>query len=202
MGSGAVFPVTREQIACPRRAIPAHWRLLGGIDFGRAHPMAAVKIGHGPDSDVVYFTHCYRAKEQSQVIHAATLRGWGKALEWAWPHDGADTEKGSGVTLADQYREHGLMMLAERATHEDGGNGVGPGVEMRLERMLTDRLKIFDDLEDLSQEIARMHRKDGRVRAVDDAVSALRYALMMLRFANLPTGWGGGQPKKNPRRST
>lgn len=201
LGSGAVFPVTREQIECPRRAIPAHWHVLGGIDFGWAHPTAAVKIAHDPDSDVVYVTHCHRAKEMTPVLHAATLRGWGKTLEWAWPHDGANTEKGSGVTLADQYREHGLMMLPERATHPDGGNGVGPGIEMMLERMLTDRLKIFSDLEDIFQEIARLHRKDGRIRAVDDdAVSALRYAMMMLRFASPPTGWGGGAIKRNLKR--
>jgi hypothetical protein len=123
------------------------------------------------------------------ALHAATLKAWGKTLEWAWPHDGLNREKGSGLTLAEQYREHGLRMLPERATFEDGGNSLEVGLQMMLERMQTDRLKIFSNLDDLFTEISRLHRKDGRVRAVDDdCVSALRYALMMLRFAiDFPT---------------
>ncbi len=39
------------------------------------------------------------------------------------------------------------------------------------------------------------------MRAVDDGlVSALRYVLMMLRFASPPTGWGGGPLKTGLKR--
>lgn len=92
-------------------------------------------------------------------------------------------------------------MHPERATFEDGGNSPEVGLQLMLERFQTDRLKIFSNLEDLLTEISRLHRKDGRVRAVDDdCVSALRYALMMLRFASPPTGWGGGPLKRGLKR--
>ena len=42
------------------------------------------------------------------------------------------------------------------------------------------------------------HRKDGRVvKEQDDVISAMRYALMMLRFAGRPPSAAGSGP---PRR--
>ena len=93
------------------------------------------------------------------------------------------------------------MMLPERATFEGCGNSVEAGMQMLLERFQTGRLKIDSHLDDLFQEIARLHRKDGRIRAVDDgAVSALRYAVVMLRYASPPTGCGGGPLRRSMER--
>ena len=75
-------------------------------------------------------------------------------------------------------------MLPERATFEDGGNGVEAGVSDMLTRMQTGRLKVFSHLNDFWEEFRLYHRKDGRiVKERDDVLSATRYALMMLRFA-------------------
>jgi hypothetical protein len=53
-----------------------------------------------------------------------------------------------------------------------------------LDRMKTNRLKVFDHHLDWFSEFRLYHRKDGRVvKENDDLLSATRYALMMLRFA-------------------
>ena len=88
-------------------------------------------------------------------------------------------------------------MLAEKATFEDGGNGVEAGIADMLDRMQGGRLKVFSHLEDWFAEFRIYHRKDGLiVKLNDDRISSSRYALMMKRFAEKPGGWNA------PIRST
>ena len=55
-----------------------------------------------------------------------------------------------------------------------------------LDRFLTGRLKIFSHLSEVFEEIRMYHRENGKVVKIDDdRISAIRYALMMLRFAKL-----------------
>jgi len=186
LGSGRVFPVTEESIACDHRAIPRHWAQIVGIDFGWDHPTAAVGCAWDRDEDVYYVTRCHRLREATPVIHAASIRPWGTWIPISWPHDGLQHDKGSGADLAGQYRDQGLNMLPERATFPDGGNGVEAGVIDMLDRMQTGRFKVFRDMEDWFSEFRTYHRKDGRiVKERDDLLSATRYALMMRRFAEV-----------------
>lgn len=184
LGSGRVFGVAEDEIKVPAFAIPGHWTQIGGLDFGWDHPTAAAKLAWDRDTDTIYVTHSYGLREATPVIHAATLKAWGAWLPWAWPHDGLQHDKGSGEALAAQYRAQGLNMLPERATFEDGGNGVEAGVTDMLDRMLTGRWKVFDHLEDWFSEFRLYHRKDGLiVKLNDDRLSASRYAFMMRRHA-------------------
>jgi phage terminase large subunit-like protein len=202
LGSGRVFPVAEAGIAVEAFPIPAHWRLLGGIDFGWDHPTAAVKLAWDPDGDTIYVTHAYRQKEATPLINAGALRGWGAELPWAWPHDGLAHDKGSGVRLAELYRANGMRLLAEHATFPDGSMGVEAGIFEMLERMQTGRWKVFRHLEDWFEEFRLYHRKDGRlVKLADDLLSASRYGMMMLRHAEAETGkkWNWDGPLNYPR---
>lgn len=194
MGSGRIFPVADEAIAWESTAIPRHWAQIGGMDFGWDHPYAAVSLAWDRDADCVYVTRTYREREATPVTHSAALRPWGKWLPWAWPHDGLQHDKGSGSALADQYGAQGLAMLPERAHFlaEDGRkeSGVEAGVLEMLTRMQTGRLKVAAHLSEWFDEFRLYHRKDGKiVKEGDDLISATRYALMMLRFAEAePSG--------------
>jgi hypothetical protein len=105
-------------------------------------------------------------------------------------------DKGSGEALAQQYKNLGLLMLRDKATHApkqgepegSGGNGVEAGVMDLLTRMQTGRFKVAAHLEDFFEEFRLYHRKDGKiVKEHDDVISAVRYAIMMLRFAKTNT---------------
>ena len=186
LGSGRVFPISEESITCDHRSIPNHWAQIVGIDFGWDHPTAAVGCAWDRDEDVFYVTKIHRLSEATPVIHAAAIRPWGTWLPIAWPHDGLQHDKGSGEALATQYRDQGLNMLKDRATFEDGGNGVEAGVLDMLDRMQTGRFKVFRGLDDWFGEFRLYHRKGGRiVKERDDLLSATRYALMMRRFAEV-----------------
>lgn len=188
LGSGRVFPLSDDDIACDAPHVQREWALIGGMDFGWDHPTAAAKLAWDRDADCVYVTAAYRMREQTPIIHAAALKPWGEKLPWAWPHDGLQHDKGSGDKLADLYRNQGLNMLPERATFDDGSNGVEAGVLDMLDRMKTGRLKVARHLTEWFEEFRLYHRKDGKiVKERDDLLSATRYALMMLRFAEPET---------------
>jgi phage terminase large subunit-like protein len=190
LGSGRVFPVAEEVLTADAFAIPPHWPQIGGLDFGWDHPFAAVKLAWDRDADCVYVTNACRMRESTPVMHAAALRPWGEWLPWAWPHDGLQHSKDSGRPLADQYRAHGLKLLPEHARFapaidgSPGSSGIEAGLMEMLDRMQSNRLKVFCHLEEWFQEFRLYHRRDGQVVKInDDLLCATRYALMSLRFA-------------------
>lgn len=193
MGSGRVFPVAEDDIKAAPFGIPKHWAQVVGIDFGVDHPFAAARVAWDRDADCVYVTHTYRQRGEhnpsgqwtgSPAYHATTIRGWGTWLPISWPHDGLEQDRQAGERLADIYRNHGLNMLPERATHPDGTNSVEAGIADMLERMQTGRLKVFSNNEEWFEEFRLYHRVEGKIEKIrDDLMSATRYAIMMLRFA-------------------
>lgn len=184
LGSGRIFPVAEELIKVTPFAIPAHWPRINGVDFGWDHPAGAVQLAWDRDNDCIYVTNTHRQSEAVPAIHAMAIKAWGDWVPTAWPHDGLQHDKGSGEQLAMLYAKAGVRMLKDRATFEDGGNGVEAGLMDMLERMQTGRWKVFSHLEDWFQEFRLYHRKDGKiVKLKDDLMSASRYALMMKRKA-------------------
>jgi phage terminase large subunit-like protein len=186
LGSGRIFPIEESEIVCAPFEIPKIWPQITGIDFGWDHPFAAARLAWDRDNDRIYVIGEYRQREASPIIHAAALRPWGDWLPVAWPHDGLQHDKGSGEQLAAQYRAQGLNLTPERATFDDGSNGVEAGVSDMLQRMQTGRWKVFSTCQAWIEEFRLYHREDGKiVKERDDLISASRYALMMKRFADV-----------------
>ena len=184
LGSGQVFPVSEESITCAPFPLPAHWPRIVGLDFGWDHPAAAAWLAWDRDTDTLYLYDTFRVRETSVAMQAPLIAARGKWMPVAWPHDGLQHDKGSGEQLADQYRKLGVNMLPERATFEDGSNGVEAGISDLLVRMQTGRFKVFSTCGDWLEEFRLYHRKNGLiVKLRDDLQSAVRYGAMMLRFA-------------------
>jgi phage terminase large subunit-like protein len=184
LGSGRIFPIAEEDIVIPAITIPSFWPQIGGMDFGWDHPFAAVRCAWDRDNDVWYVIADYRQREATPIIHGAALRQWPLWLPYAWPHDGLQHDKGSGDQLAELYRKQQLNMLHEKATFDDGTNGVEAGIADMLTRMQTGRFKVFSNCTGWLEEFRLYHRKDGKiVKERDDVISASRYALMMKRHA-------------------
>lgn len=184
LGSGRVFPVDEDEIKVDAFEIPPHWPQLGGLDLGWDHPSAAVRMAWDRDADTLYIIAAHRQREQTPAMFAASVKPWGDWLPWSWPHDALQHDKSSGEQMALLYKAQGLNMLDDRATFEDGGNGVEAGVMEMLDRMQTGRWKVFAHLNDWFEEFRLYHRKDGLIVKVgDDLLSASRYAMMMRRYA-------------------
>jgi hypothetical protein len=190
LGEGRIFPIEEEMIAIEAFEMPRHWPRIGAMDFGWEHPFAAVELVHDRDSDTVYVTKAYRQKQMTPILHAAAIMPWGKQganqwMPWAWPRDGRrETLEGAGIALAKQYKSQGLNMLHEHAQFEDKGISVEAGLMDMLDRMQTNRFKVFRHLNEWFAEFRLYHRKGGKVvKIADDLMAATRYGVMMLRFA-------------------
>lgn len=188
LGSGRIFPIEEGAIKIDPFKLPTHWPRINGIDFGWDHPSAAVQCAWDRDTDTWYVVRAYRAREQTPILMAPAVNAWGTWVPTSWPHDGLQHDKGSGEQLAKQYANAGMRMLKDRATFDDGTNGVEAGLMDMLDRMQTGRFKVFSNLDDWFSEFRLYHRKDGKVvKKTDDLLSATRYALMMKRKAIVQT---------------
>ena len=93
--------------------IPPHFSRIAGLDFGYDHPTAVVWIAWDRDEDVVYVYDVYKMSKQTPDYHASHIneREGSHYIPIAWPHDGYQHDKGSGITLAEQYRTAHVNML-------------------------------------------------------------------------------------------
>lgn len=197
MGAGLVFDTPEEDVVVQPFDIPRHWPQIRGIDFGWDHPFAAAKIAYDRESDTIYVTNVYRASREIPIIQVNAINAWGEWIPVAWPHDGLNTEKGTGIQLRQQYVDAGLNMLPWKATNPpqvgqsegEGGNSVEASLMDMVEREQTGRLKVFSSCK-LYLEERRMYHRDGNGKLVklnDDVISAVRYACMMVRHARTIT---------------
>lgn len=196
-GNSMVYPVSDEQIIIPPFQIPRHFAEIVGIDFGWDHPFAAAHLAYDRDNDCVYLVNEYAESRALPAVHVQAIHAWGKWVPVAWPHDGLNTEKGSGEDLIQKYRDLSLNALPSRTTHPpepgqpegSGGNSVEAGVLDILSRMQTGRFKVFSTCNQFLKEKSMYHRTNGKiVKLMDDINSAVRYGVMSLRHAkvNMP----------------
>lgn len=195
MGTGLVYPIPDDMILCTSFPLPDYYRRVCGVDFGIDHPGAAAWLAHDGDRDILYLYDCYKERGKTPAYHAQSIMARGKWIPVSWPHDGMVRDKGSGVPLAHQYRERGVNMLLDPASWDEGFRSAHGGARAQsreagageiLERMHTGRFKVFDTPEtrQFLEEKRMLHRKDQQIVPVnDDIESAVRYALMGLRFA-------------------
>ena len=184
LGSGRIYGVDEADFVIAPMPIPPHWVQIIGMDFGWDHPTCAVRLAWDRDGDCVYITHTHKQRHSTPVVHASVLKAWGDWIPVAWPHDGFQTEKGTGVTLCHRYQAEGVNMLPTHATFDGGGTSVEAGIMDILERLQSGRLRVFNTLSDWLHEYRLYHRRDGRiVKDNDDLLDATRYGVMMLRDA-------------------
>ena len=187
LGSGMVFPVAESAITTPPIPLPAHWPRIIGLDLGWDHPTAAAWVAHDRDTDTMYVYKTYEAARTTISAHAAAVRAPAPWIPVAWPHDAYQHDKQAGRSLKDIFRDAGLNMLHKHATFKDddiSSFSFEAGISEMLDRMQTGRLKVFSTCPEFFNEFRGYHRKDGKVVKVeDDTISAVRYAMMMLRYA-------------------
>ena len=182
-----IFPVSEEDITCEDFEIPKHYLVLAGIDFGYDHPTAVSWVALDPDNDIIYVYDEYRRSKETPITHAAALNSRSRGIPVAFPHDGLQHDKGSGIQLAQQYRDLGVYMLPEHFSNPpaegkiNGNNSVEAGISEMLQRFETGRLQIFESCQETLEELRLYHRKNGKVVAIkDDLISAMRYASLSI----------------------
>lgn len=205
-GRGRVFRTDEAKIVFPvSQAIPQHWALIWGIDFGIAHPFAAVLGAWDRDADCIYLIAAYRAADALPLVHSEAVRRICALAPVAWPHDGWAREKGTGENLAKVYKALDLKMLHTHAQFPEGNYSTEAAVLEMQQRFADGRLKVREDLSDFIDEYRMYHRKATEsdagqlVKVRDDLLSACMKIVMMKRYAK-PVGLGYvKRPDRRPR---
>ena len=193
MGTGMIYPIAEERVKVDPFKIPDYYLQLVGIDFGIDHPFAAVWGAYDPDADIIYVTREYQERGVTPPIHCAAIKAGGRDIPVTYPHDGDNTEKGSGDSLITLYRDE-LHIIGKYSLRETG-NKVEPGIMALYDRMQSGRFKVFSTCQEWFKEFRRYHRKDGKVvKQDDDVMDATRYmAGMIVDYG----ARGGGRRKVN-----
>lgn len=215
LGTGPIFPV--ELLPAMTKtinhdAIPSYARWIVGIDFGYGHPFAAVLIAWAHDTGEIWVIDSFRMERSSALYHVQRIHAMTRGLRIpiAWPHDGNTHDKGSGLSLAHQYKQFGAHMLGSHATnHGMNDYRIEPALAEMRELMFAGKITIGGHNTELLEEL-RHYRRDEDFKIVkqrDDLVSAFRYAVMMRRKGKQPMecegiGYGGMQYSAHqPQRS-
>ena len=189
LGSGAVFyGINEENLYCqiPLSAVPGHWYKLWALDFGIGHPFAACLLAWDKDADTIYVLHTIRVANLTPVQHAASMRAIDANAAVAWPHDGHDRDKGSGLQLSKTYADQGLNMMATHAQFAEGGYSTEAGVSEMISYMEAGRFKVNRWLSDWFDEFRSYYRDKGLiVKSNDDLMSATRVGVMQRRSARM-----------------
>lgn len=198
-GAGLVFPVSDESLLIEPIPIPRHWPQIVGIDFGIStqHPFSAARWAWDRDNGIKYLIAEYQTTNDLPAAHVDAIQQWGKWIPVAWPHDGANREKGTGDELQKVYRDKGLNLLPWKATNApdgalaqaegDGGNSVEKSVLAMLDDMYQSKIKAFNTCQTWFKEKRLYHRdlKAKIVRMHEDMICASRYGHMMIRHARV-----------------
>jgi phage terminase large subunit-like protein len=179
-GDTQIFKVMEEDVVCQPFPIPDYFSLLLGIDFGIAHPFAAVFAAHDRDRDIIYIYDCFKASNEVPAQHAHKITKKCRGIRVIYPQDGDNREKGSGETLRSYYEDAGINMYRQ-FENLDGSKSVEVGIMEMETRMQEGRLKVFSNLVDWFEEFRKYHRnqKTGKiVKVEDDLMDASRYVII------------------------
>jgi hypothetical protein len=121
-----------------------------------------------------------RATVRQHVDRIIAMTG-GLLVPVAFPHDGGQHDKGSGIALKKQYADYGLNMLSSHAVNfGTDGNQVAPAISEINGALRDGKVSIDPCNRELIAELMNYHY-DEKLRLVkvrDDLVSAMRYAFM------------------------
>lgn len=194
MGSGLIYDLPESMIAVNPIDIPSHWRRCCAIDIGINHPTAVVWSAYDASTDTIYIYDVYCEKGGVPSQHGTAINARGNWIPVILPHDADNTEKGSGKSVAQYYREAGVNVMPETFYNPVSWDGkkhnfVEPGIMDILQRMKTGRFKVFSTCGRFFEEMRRYHRKDGKIfKEYDDVMDAARYSALSVAHRGVSQG--------------
>jgi len=196
MGEGLIYDVAESDFTIAPFEIPDHWRRLCALDIGVSHDTAAVWTAYDGATDTVYVYDCYHAPGGVPSVHATAINTRGNWIPVILPHDADNTERGSGKTVAQYYKEASVNVQMETFYNPVDWTGtknnyVEPGIMDITTRLKTGRLKVFSTCGRFFEEYRRYHRKDGKiVKKFDDTMDAARYSILSVKTRGVSAGEG------------
>jgi hypothetical protein len=175
LGSGAIYPISEDDIKFDIMEIPPWFRRSYGMDVGW-NATAVVFGAYDPENDIAYIYDAYKRGQAEPDVHASAIR---KRYPGGFKLTGCIDPASSGSGQADGkqlmllYRQEGLRLVPAE-------NAVEAGIAAVYSRLSTGRLKIARHLSDIFDEyrIYRRNENGKIVKEHDHYMDALRYYVM------------------------
>lgn len=169
IGSGAIYPISDDEILIQDFEIPDHWPRWYGMDVGWKWT-AAVWFAWDRDSDVVYIYHTYKGGKAEPAIHYQAIKSPGDWMLGAC--DYAGTNQSDGERVIKMYQDLGLKVVPCKKGKEAGIYGV-------WSRLSEGRLKVFKSQRAWFEE-KNLYRRDEKGKIVkenDHLMDATQYGI-------------------------
>ncbi|HSH67636.1 MAG TPA: terminase family protein [Bacteroidia bacterium] len=171
LGSGAIYPISEEEIVVDPFEIPEHWPKGYGLDVGW-NCTAAVWAAHDRETDIIYLYHEYKAGKKEPELHASAIKSPGEWITGAIDPAARGRAQKDGLQLLKIYQDLGLKIVPADNSREAGIFDV-------YQRLTTGKLKVFKTLRGWLEEF-RLYRRDddGKIVKRDDhLMDATRYII-------------------------
>lgn len=169
LGSGAIYPISEEELFVPPFEIPKHWKRAYGLDVGW-NRTAAVWGVIDPDSNITYLYSEHYVGEAVPSTHAAAIRARGDWVPGVIDPASRGRTQDDGNQLLQNYKDLGLDI-------EKANNSVETYLWEILEAMQQGRLKVFNTLVNFRKEF-RTYARDEKgkvIKSNDHLMDAFRY---------------------------
>lgn len=169
LGSGAIYPISDNDIMVDDFELPDHWPRWYGMDVGW-NWTAAAWFAWDKESDTVYLYHTYKAGKAEPAIHYQAIKAPGDWIQGAC--DYAGTDQSSGERIIKMYQDLGLKVSPCIKGREAGIYAV-------WSRLAECRLKVFKSRKDWFTE-KNLYRRDEKGKIVKDndhLMDASQYAI-------------------------
>ena len=171
LGSGAIYPVSEDDITVADFPLPAHWPRAYGMDVGW-NRTAAIWGAWDRDADVVYLYSEHYMGDDVPLIHAQAIKGRGEWIPGVIDPAARGRSQVDGTRLLDIYREYGLEVHPAQNAEE-------AGIYTVWQRLAAGKLKVFKSCQNLLAEM-RLYRRDDKgkvVKSNDHLCDSMRYLL-------------------------
>lgn len=172
LGSGAIYPISEEEITIEPFEIPPTWPKVYALDVGW-NKTAVLWSAWDQQSDVVYlYSEHYRGQAEP-VIHAEAIKARGHWIPGVIDPAARGRSQKDGTRLVDDYVKLGLNLTY-------AVNAVESGLLAVWQRLSTGRLKVFTGLQSFFAEY-RIYRRDENGKIVkenDHLQDCCRYIIM------------------------
>jgi phage terminase large subunit-like protein len=172
LGSGAIYPLSEDDISCDPFDMPYWWPRAFGFDVGW-NRTAALWGAWDRDSDIVYLYSEHYQGQAEPLIHSHAIQSRGDWIPGAIDPAANGRTQVDGKQLMAIYQDLGLMLAP-------ADNSVEAGIYAVWQRLSTGRLKVFNTLRNWFDEY-RLYRRDENGKIVKDRdhlMDATRYLIM------------------------
>jgi phage terminase large subunit-like protein len=172
LGSGAIYPISEDDLLIDDFNFPAYWPRAYGFDFGWKNT-AAVWGARNPENDTWYLYSCYKKGHSEPPVHAQAIKLRGEWIRGVCDPAGRISSQDDGTKLMDKYSDLGLRI-------QKADNAVEAGIFEVWKRMTSGRLKVFKSMQDWLAEF-RIYRRDDKGKVIKDFdhyMDCTRYLMM------------------------